>query len=226
MKYSILVISLFLFSCTTKTEKTKEIIPDSVQQIDTVREDQNAKTTVYINTLYSGDSIIRNRSFVKKINETCMYAGENVFERTKEEIDQDNKRCVLSKLTFDYEKFFGLGDQKVFIGNSGEVKLFIKENPSTDPYRKHFETEVSLFIETRGKVTDQILIYKSKNLEYSALTGYYFINNNLELFLLKVVNDEEGTDFVFWRKYKIDIETGNIVLMEEEKNNQFQIFEW
>lgn len=176
---------------------------------------KNVSQEVNLDKNWTGDMIISDLSFVKSINTSCKL-DTPFFGRSDKKIKEDNTKCVLSKIKYDYSKLNSL-QTKTFIGSiSPEIKLFIKKHQQEKIKDADLAYQTYLYIEKNKIISDSIIIYESIN--YSeALTvknRYYYINKE-KIYLLDFVEDESGSSVEKWSEHKIDL-NGKISLIKQE----------
>lgn len=183
---------------------------------------QENKVTDLFNK-YKGDVLVSEKSAVEIIDKSC--TTNNIYNRSTEQVKQDNQRCILSKITFPYDQFLNLGNtyhndlglvqgNKVYIWQSNNFNGYIKETKRSLAGGNYY-VEVTLFTEKNNKIIDQLIIYKEQHDidAYTVKHQYYFISSSLVLSILEVSTTEEGILLDSWRNYKIG-EDGKIILIE------------
>lgn len=182
---------------------------------------QNAQEKVQIddkfiiNDLWTGDSLISNRDFINSINSSCKIRG-TFFNRSANEIKDDDSKCALSKISFEYDKLDTV--EKVFIGKNNKINLLFKKTLSkkinnSDPYH-----EVTLFSVKDNLPVDSIVIYRTANFSDALITDtrYFYIKKE-KIYLLDITVDEAGTRIESWQSYDINKNSGKINLINSHK---------
>lgn len=180
------------------------------------------KKDSYTSDDYNGDPLISKKEFVEGVNTSCIIG--NLYNRSSEKAGEDNKRCVLSKISYPYDRFLNLGDvypisklnqgEKILINQSGNFNTFIKITKKLIK-EGSYNLELTLFTENNGKLIDSLIIYKEKNdvEAFVAKQQYYFISSSLTVSILQVSSIEEGTLLDYWKNYKIN-GMGKIILLD------------
>lgn len=197
-----------LLSCKKVTDKSTKIVSDQV----------------YINNQWSGDKLISDLGFVDQINISCLLTSP-YFDRSEEEVKQDDLKCILSKINFDYSKLDSLREKKIIGHLNDNLELYIKKTIPENLENADIYNQVSLFIKKDEVITDSIAIYESINY-IEALTVkqlYYYINNN-KIFLLSLLDDESGSSVKSWAEYYVD-DSGKIKLVKNKKIDHTKIEE-
>ncbi|BFO66895.1 hypothetical protein [Chryseobacterium sp. KCF3-3] len=200
MKNLIILLSfLSIFSCKKAQENISK--PSFSQEIS-------------IDKNWNGDALISDLNFVKSINPTCKLKT-TFFNRSEKQVEEDDSKCALSKIKFDYEKLNSL-NKKSNIGKiASNIELFIKNTvPKSDNADLSYQT--TLYIEKNKTTTDSIVIYQSFNFSeaLTVKTKYYYLDKS-EIHLLDIVEDESGTNVEKWEHYKIN-SLGKISLVQQK----------
>lgn len=200
-KIIIILCYLSIFSC----KKTQEKI--SINAIS---------KTFELNKAWQGDPLISDLNFVNSIEPTCKLNG-SLFGRADNQVKDDNLKCALSRIKFNYEKLSSL-KSKISIGNIGfSAKIFIKTTKPNNTQNADVYNQATLYIEINKNITDSIIIYRSISFS-EALTvkeRNYFISND-NIYLLDIAEDESGTNVEKWSHNKINSE-GKIVRIKQKK---------
>lgn len=196
----ILLAFLSLLSC--KKEK------DSISN-------QTILKNINLNPNWIGDKNISDFNFINSINSSCKL-NSSFFNRSEKQIKEDNLKCVLSKIKFDYSKLDSLKN-KVSIGKlNNETELLIKNTYPKSKENADLYYQTTLYTEKNNKYSDSLIIYQSIN--YSeALTvkiRHYYIDKN-KIYLLDVIEDESGASVEKWIEYQIE-NNGKIVLTTQK----------
>ena len=163
-----------------------------------------------INASLQGAPILSNHDFVKQINSSCVI--KDFFSRTDEQIEENNKNCVLSKINFNYYGFFESTDNKnnVFYKKDNfEIDMRVTKNK---PDYSHSELELTLFTKKNNKIVDRLVIYKQSCAGEALVctTQKYYIDDHFNIWLLNIITDEEGDRLKSYTQYKIDQQTAKI----------------
>lgn len=189
---------LSIFSCKKSQENTKTISKEIVLKKE-----------------WQGDLLISDFNFVNSIDKTCKL-NSAFFGRIDEQIKDDNLKCALSKIKFDYEKLNSI-KTKFSIGNiNATTELFIKATKPSNLENADIYNQATLYIELNKKNTDSIVIYHFINFS-EALTvkeRNYYIDRDY-IYLLDIVEDESGTNVEKWTENKID-KSGKIILDKQK----------
>jgi hypothetical protein len=155
--------------------------------------------------IYQGDNHLNKKDFVKKIDSSCTIA--HPYGATHEEIEYERKRCVLSKMTFDYDEIINqiTLNEKVYLPPINSINIYLEKVKEIDPSSLDSVTiaKVKLFTEINDQISDSLTIYYIKN-DYDAFyveSQYYYIDNFI--YILKYGSDEDGSLVKFWKKYSI-----------------------
>ena len=171
---------------------------------------------ININKKWQGDTLISDAKFINSINSTCKL-NSPFFGRTETRIKEDNTRCALSKIKFDYEKLNTI-KTKTSIGNiSSSVEIFIKMTEPNNIENADLYNQATLYVEKNKKMIDSIVIYRSINFSEALVVKErkYFLSYD-KIYLLDTVEDESGTIVDKWSLFKIN-ESGKIILLEEKE---------
>ena len=186
---------LSIFSC----KKSQENISKPISNI------------AVLDKQWQGDSLISDLSFINSIDASCRL-NTPFFDRSEKQINDDNSKCALSKIKFDYEKLNSLKN-KTSIGKiNPQTELFLKATKPQNDENADIYNQATLYVEVNKKTTDSIVIYYSVNFS-EALTAKersYYINNE-NIYLLDIVEDESGSSVEKWSKNKIN-SSGKIIL--------------
>ncbi len=187
------LIILLLISC--KKENDLKVIANTVNDKITAKSENNL--------IPYGDELISKYDFVSKIEN-----GESV----------KSKREYLSKIKFDYNKFDSWDFNTTQTQNAGDIVLKFskeeKDNSDTDIY-----THIILSTFKNNKKIDEIIVYKKENYSEAlvAISQFFYINSDLELWILEINEDEAGILLHSWNQYKIDKTNGKIDLVKSKE---------
>lgn len=163
------------------------------------------KTQISKMETYQGDNHISRKDFVKKIDSSCTIA--HPYGGTNEEIEYERKRCVLSKMTFDYDEIINpiILNEKVYLPPINDINIYLEKVKEINPSSLESVTiaEVKLFTKINDQIVDTLTIYYIKN-DYDAFyveSQYYYIDKFI--YILKYGSDEDGSLVKFWKKYSI-----------------------
>ena len=186
---------LSIFSC----KKSQENISKPISNI------------AVLDKQWQGDLLISDLSFINSIDASCRL-NTPFFDRSEKQINDDNSKCALSKIKFDYEKLNSLKN-KTSIGKiNSQTELFLKATKPQNDENADIHNQATLYVEVNKKTTDSIVIYYTVNFS-EALTAKersYYINNE-NIYLLDIVEDESGSSVEKWSKNKIN-SSGKIIL--------------
>ena len=186
---------LSIFSC----KKSQENISKPISNI------------AVLDKQWQGDLLISDLSFINSIDASCKL-NTPFFDRSEKQINDDNSKCALSKIKFDYEKLNSLKN-KTSIGKiNPQTELFLKATKPQNDENADIYNQATLYVEVNKKTTDSIVIYHTVNFS-EALTAKersYYINNE-NIYLLDIVEDESGSSVEKWSKNKIN-SSGKIIL--------------
>lgn len=189
MKNLIILLSfLSIFSCKKAQENVSK--PSFSQEIS-------------IDKNWNGDKLISDLNFVSSINPTCKLKT-TFFDRSEKQIEEDDAKCTLSKIKFNYEKLNSINKKNIIGKLASNIELFIKNNiPKSNNADLSYQT--TLYIEKNKTITDSIVIYQSFNFSEASTvkTKYYYLDKN-EIYLLDIVEDESGANVEKWEHYKIN----------------------
>ncbi|WP_347217267.1 hypothetical protein [Chryseobacterium sp.] len=197
MKNLIIILSfLSFFSC--KKDHQKTTIPEEIS----------------IDKKWAGDILISDINFVKAINASCKL-NNPFFDRTEQQIREDDQRCILSKIKYDYSTLDSI-KAKTFMGSvTPEIKLFIRNTKSSDK-DADLSHQATLYIEKNNVPTDSLVIYESLNYsEALTVTQRYFYLHKDKIYLLDFFEDESGAEVKKWTEHTINT-NGKITLVKEE----------
>ncbi len=145
--------------------------------------DENLTTLspIEINTLLQGAPILANHDFVKQIDSSCVI--NNFFARADDQIEENNKNCVLSKIDFNYYSFFEQVNKKNYTfykKDNFEIDMKVTKNK---PDYSHSELEVTLFTKKNNKVVDRLVIYKQtcSGEGLVCVTQKYYVDGNFNI---------------------------------------------
>lgn len=197
-KLIIILCFLSIFSCKKPQENINTISKEVVLKKE-----------------WQGDLLISDFNFVNSIDKTCKL-NSAFFGRSDKQINDDNLKCALSKIKFDYEKLNSI-KTKFSIGNiNATTELFIKATKPSNIENADIYNQATLYIELNKKITDSIVIYHSINFS-EALTvkeRNYYIDKDY-IYLLDIVEDESGTNVEKWTKNKVN-KSGKIILVKHK----------
>ena len=145
-----------------------------------------------------GDIQITKKQFIEKIESSCS--------------KETNPNCILKTISFDYNQD---KSGKNFFSEKGDgfaIRFENKQIKQSD--FGAIDKLTSLKTYKNNTVKDSIVVYNVLNKEYAVSKKMYYLNLDLELWLLDFFIDDEGTYINFWKKYKIDLETGKINLVD------------
>ncbi|MEC3875467.1 hypothetical protein [Chryseobacterium salviniae] len=195
-KIIIILCFLSIFSC----KKTQENV---------------SINTIELNKEWQGDLLISDLNFVNSIEPTCKL-NSSFFGRTDKQIKEDDLKCALSKIKFNYEKLNSL-KSKTFVGKIGpNTNIFINTTKPSDTENADIYNQATLYVQINKNITDSIVIYHLINFS-EALTvkeRNYFINND-NIYLLDIAEDESGASVQKWSQNKIN-SSGKIVLIKQK----------
>ncbi len=158
-----------------------------------------------------GNIEISQKKFIDNIDKTCK--GVN------------NKCSSLFNLKYSYKK---ISKEKIILKNNIKLYFLLRHSnlkKETSPHYKTLNKEIFLFSKKENKVIDSILVFKESFNDYSAIYKYFYLNQNLDLWILDFFKDEEGTYISKWKKYKINDKNGRIVVKKELIEKRFPIKE-
>lgn len=207
MKYLVILMCFFtIFSCKKITNKSDKINSSQVS----------------INNQWNGDKLISDLDFVNQINTSCLLTS-SYFNRSEEEIKQDDLKCILSKINFDYSKLDSLKGKKIIGNLNHNLKIYIEKTTPKNFENADIYNQVTLFVKKDEIIMDSIVIYESINY-IEALTVkqlYYYIDNN-KIFLLNLSEDESGSSVKYWSEYYVN-ESGKIKLVKKNKADNTKV---
>jgi hypothetical protein len=189
------LIILLLISCK------KEVIVDKA--VNKTKDTLSIKDIKFVSF---GDKIISQDDFISQI---------------KNSTDIAYTRKNLSKIKFDYDQFNEWDFNTIEKKNIGDISLQLKKE-KVDNSDATICAHISLSIYKNNKKADKIIIYKNENYSEAlvVITRVFYINSNLDLWLLEINEDEEGINFNSWNQYRIDKKNGKINLIKSIKNNE------
>jgi len=158
-----------------------------------------------------GNEQISQKIFIDNIDKTCK--GVN------------NKCSSLFNLNYSYKE---ISKQKIILKNNIKLDFLLKYpdlKKRTSPHYKTLNKEIYLFSKKENTVLDSILIFKEFFNDYSTTYKYFYLNRNMDLWILDFFKDEEGTYINKWSQYKINDKNGKIVIKKELIKNRFPIKE-
>ena len=163
---------------------------------------------------YIGDKHIAKKEFARKIDLSCTVA--HPYDGTEEEWEKESKKCIFSKLTFDYKNVvesIKLND-KIYLTPINGINIFLKKTKEQN--YPDLDDEVRIYSEINNKVIDQLIIYSNKyDMEsYYSKSQYYFIDNYI--YILIYNSFEEGETLESWSKYSVE-NNGKFKLQESIK---------
>lgn len=207
MKYLVILMCFFTtLSCKKITNKSDKINSNQAS----------------INNQWNGDKLISDLDFVNQINISCLLTS-SYFNRSEEEIKQDNLKCVLSKINFDYSKLDSLKGKKIIGNLNNSLELYIEKTTPKNLENADIYNQVTLFVKKGEIIMDSMIIYESINY-IEALTVkqlYYYIDNN-KIFLLNLSEDESGSSVKDWSECYVN-ESGKIKLVKNKKAGNTKI---
>lgn len=130
MKYLVILMCFFTtFSCKKITNKSDKINSNQAS----------------INNQWNGDKLISDLDFVSQINTSCLLTS-SYFNRSEEEVKQDNLKCVLSKINFDYSKLDSLKGKKIIGNLNNSLELYIEKTTPKNLENADIYNQVTLFV--------------------------------------------------------------------------------
>lgn len=193
MKLNLSIV--FLFCCLISLNANAE-----VKNNPTHLKNQNKELLKY-----QGDKYIASKNFAKKIDDSCKIA--HPFGGTDKEIDNEIKKCILSKITFGYETTIDNMklNEKVYLPSINGINVFLEKIKQMDTSNVDDENivEVKIFTKINDQIKDSLTIYYLKN-DYNGFyveTQYYYIDKFI--YILKFGSYEDGSTIKFWKKYSI-----------------------
>ena len=184
-----IIAILCLFSCKkTQENKSKTTVSNEV----------------FIDKIWNGDVLISDLSFVNSIDSSCKLST-TFFNRSEKQIKEDDSKCALSKIKFDYGKLNSI-NKKIHIGNlSSEIELFIKNSSPINANNADLSYQTTLYIEKNKTLSDSIIVYQSFNYSeaLTVKTKYYYLDKD-NIYLLDIAEDESGANVEKWEQYKIN----------------------
>lgn len=173
---------------------------------------------------YKGDILISDKSFLKKINETCLTG--DMFEQTPDQATAERNKCVISKIKFKYDRLTNIGkiypqseldrNEKLYLIKNGDVNIYI-DKTKHETNGSHYSYDFTLVTEKENHPEDKMTLYIEDNDGDALLekTQYYYIDENFNIWLMLVTTDESGTKLKYWKKYNIDDKTAKFNLVDE-----------
>ncbi|SFN25531.1 hypothetical protein SAMN05421594_1871 [Chryseobacterium oleae] len=158
---------------------------------------------ISFNKNWSGDVLISDLNFVSSIDPTCKL-NTIFFDRSEKQVKEDDAKCPLSKIKFDYDKLNSINKKNIIGKLNSNTELFIKNSVSKNN-NADLSYQITLYIEKNKTISDSIVIYQSLNYSESLTvkTKYYYLDKN-EIYLLDVAEDESGANVEKWEHYKIN----------------------
>lgn len=173
---------------------------------------------------YKGDILISDKSFLKKINETCLTG--DIFEQAPDQTTAERNKCVISKIKFKYDRLTNIGkiypqseldrNEKLYLIKNGDVNIYI-DKTKHETNGSHYSYDFTLVTEKENHPEDKMTLYIEDNDGDALLekTQYYYIDENFNIWLILVTTDESGTKLKYWKKYNIDDKTAKFNLVDE-----------
>ena len=195
---------LFATSCIFLISCKKDYNTTTQQE---VKNSENNKTEVNFASI--GDSLISQSDFINGIEKSS---------------DIKIQRINLSKIKYNYSKFPSWNYNDIEEKKIGNITLkFQKANikkSNADVF-----VHINLSIYKDNKKIDSLTVYKEENYAEAlvAVTQYYYIDTNLDLWTLEINEEEDGIKVIHWNQYKIDIQTGQIKLIRKSIDNNSNI---
>ena len=185
----ILFISFFIFSCKNENNST----------IYKVQE--NKKINNEIVNISIGDSLISKLNFVNSI---------------KNNNDKKLQRSSLSNIKYNFDKFTSWNDNTIEEKEIGDINLKLQRVVGFKNNADIF-IHIELKISKKNEQTDKLILYKQENYAEAlvAVTQYFYIDNDLNLWTLEIEEEEDGIIVKSWNQYKLEKETGKIILVKE-----------
>ena len=196
-KIVLFLIITMIFSC--KKENNSNLVKDGINT-------NNANNKIIVSSI--GDSLISQFDFVNKINTS---------------IDIKEQRIDLSGIKYDYDKFTSWNNDSIEEKKIGKITLkFQKVNIKKNNADIFVHISVSTLV--NNVKSDTLTVYKQENYAEAlvAINEYYFVNSDLNLWTLETNEDEDGVKIISWNQYKINSETGKIVLFKNHINNKIK----
>jgi hypothetical protein len=196
-KIVLFLIITLMFSC--KNENNPNLVKEGINT-------NNANTKIIVSSI--GDSLISQFDFVNKINTS---------------IDKKEQRINLSGIKYDYDKFTSWNSDSIEEKKIGKITLkFQKINIKKNDADIFVHVNISTLV--NNVKSDTLTVYKQENYAEAlvAINEYYFVNSDLNLWTLETNEDEDGIKIISWNQYKINSETGKIVLFKNHINNKIK----
>lgn len=155
---------------------------------------------------YQGDEHISIKKFAKKIDDSCKI--KHSFSATEKEINERRERCVLSKMTYDFDEMISQMKlrEKVYSHSINGINIYFEKMKEIDPKSLDSVTieEIKLFTKINDEIQDNLTIYYKKNDYDGFYVEYqkYYIDNFI--YVLNYGADEYGPLVNFWKKYSIN----------------------
>lgn len=163
--------------------------------------------------------VTKNASFSSSIGDSLISQSDFVNEIANNS-DIKLQRSNLSKIKYDYDKFISWDYNTIEEKQIGNISFKIqKENKKNDA---DIFAHITLSTYKNDQKIDILTIYKQENYAEAlvAITQYFFIDSNLNLWTLEIDEGENGIKVVSWNQYKIENETGKIVLVKKNIENK------
>lgn len=153
-----------------------------------------------------GDAIVGQQSFINELNDAA-----NVKE----------KRKVLSKINFDYDKYVSWDGNSIEERKVGNISLKFRKD-STIKSQADIYSHIKLTVEKENKVADTLTLYKQENYAEAlvAITQYFYIDTKMNIWTLAITEEEGAIYIQSWKQFKIDPNTGKIVFVKSSFSNQ------
>ncbi len=154
-----------------------------------------------IDTLWNGEILISQESFIKNIDPTCGFNSLN------------KDSCILQKIKTDYiNKFDTLHSQEISIYKNKTIELrLLKKQVPTTTENQQIKIGLSAFI--NGKIIDSLICYSYLNNANNSMATeqLYYINNSLEIWLLSITNEETSNVVDWLKQYRIEPSKGKFI---------------
>lgn len=113
---------------------------------------------------YQGDEHISIKKFAKKIDDSCKI--KHSFSATEKEINERRERCVLSKVTYDFDEMISQMKlrEKVYSHSINGINIYFEKMKEIDPKSLDSVTieEIKLFTKINDEIQDNLTIYYKK----------------------------------------------------------------
>ena len=187
---------------------------------------------VHTNLLPVGTPQIINKKLVKEINDNCWI--DDYFSYVKNGWKEYDKRCKLSTFssTQNVKNIFEeLQKNKiVYLYQSNQFNIYLKKTTDTKKClveEKQLEGEcaispeqfiITMFIESSSKIINQLIVYYGKYYHNGLVRERldFYIDKQLNVWLLEHILDEEGSSATLWQHYQIS-NKGKFNLLDEIK---------